>query len=232
MQKVLVYVIIALLCLVVIGLLTGGSIADLGGDDAPRMFYLVVLLLLVGSGIFAARRNWGETARNVGIWALIALAFVAVYVYRNDAQDFASRITAGLIPGRAATIIDDNGFNTVVLYQAQNGHYQADMTVNGQTIPTMVDTGASTIALSYEDAEKLGLNPETLDFSSIVNTANGPARTAYVTLPEIEIGGIKRSNIRAGIAERGKLGQSLLGMNFLGSLTSFTFSGEELRLRD
>jgi aspartyl protease family protein len=66
----------------------------------------------------------------------------------------------------------------------------------------------------------------------MVMTANGPARTAYVTLADIEIGGIKRTNVRAGIAERGKLGQSLLGMNFMETLSSVSFSGDELKLRD
>jgi aspartyl protease family protein len=96
----------------------------------------------------------------------------------------------------------------------------------------MVDTGATTIALSFEDAERLGLNPNGMDFAFTVLTANGPARTAYVTLPEIEVAGIKRTNVRAGIAERGKLSESLLGMNFLSSLSSFTISGDEMKLQD
>jgi clan AA aspartic protease (TIGR02281 family) len=151
--------------------------------------------------------------------AATSVVLSAVYVFRSDAQNFASRLTAGLIPGRAAVTTDQNGFKTAILYMGRNGHYQADATINGVSIPMMVDTGATTIALSFEDADRLGLNPDGMDFSYTVMTANGAARTAYVTLPEIEVAGIKRTNIRAGVAERGKLGESLPGMNFLSSLS-------------
>ena len=134
--------------------------------------------------------------------------------------------------GRAAVTVDRNGDRTAVLYMGQNGHYEVDATINGVSVPMMVDTGATTIALSYEDAERLGLNPAGLSFSNTVMTANGPARSAFVTLPEVEIAGIRRRNIGAGIAERCKLSGSLLGMNFLGTLRSFSFSGNEMRLQD
>ena len=71
-----------------------------------------------------------------------------------------------------------------------------------------------------------------MNFASTVMTANGPARTAYVTLPEVEVAGIRRTNVDAGVAERGKLSGSLLGMNFLSQLKSFSFSGNEMRLED
>ena len=230
MSRVLI---IAIIILVGLLLITAGfSSSRLDTDDGMHMIYYAMWAALLGSDILASQRNWGEAARNLGVWMLIAVVLSAVYVFRADAQNFASRLTAGLIPGRAAVVTDENGFKTAILYMGQNGHYQVDATVNGVTIPMMVDTGATTIALSFEDAERIGLNPDAMEFSYTVMTANGPARTAYVTLPEIEVAGIRRTNLRAGIAERGKLGGSLLGMNFLGSLSSFTISGDEMKLRD
>ncbi len=231
MSRILIAIIIVLagLLLLKLGAYNG---MGLDGDDTSRFVYYAMFAVLVGSGIFAGRRNFGEAFRNLGIWALIILGLVTAYVYRGEAQQVASRVTAGLIPGRAASVVDENGFNTVVLYKAQGGHYVADVLVDGSPISMMVDTGATTVALSYEDAERAGLNPQALDFSAIVYTANGPARSAYVTLPQISVGGIERTNVRAGIAERGKLDKSLLGMNFLGTLSSVSFSGDELRLRD
>jgi aspartyl protease family protein len=231
MQRYLIWIIVALGGLLIFKAMSWGT-SGLDGDDSMRIVYYSALVLLVGSGIFAAQRNMGEAFRNLAIWTLIILGLVTAYLYRNDVQDVASRVTAGLVPGRAATVVDENGFSTVVLYKAQNGHYQADATINGSPISMMVDTGASTIALSYEDAERVGLNPQNLDFNQMVMTANGPARTAYVTLADISIGGIQRTNVRAGVAERGKLAQSLLGMNFMETLSSVSFSGDELKLRD
>ena len=231
MSRFLVLIIVVLvgLLLLAVGLNSGTS---WDGDDTAHLVYTGMWAVLLGSGILASRRNLGEAARQLGMWALITVVLVAAYVYRQDAQSFASRMTAGLIPGRAMTSTDANGVNTVTLYRGRNGHFQAQATVNGTTIPMMVDTGASTIALTFEDAKALGLDPASLSFTAQVMTANGPALMANVTLPEIEIGGIRRSNVRAGVAEAGKLSESLLGMSFLGSLSSFSFSGEELTLKD
>jgi aspartyl protease family protein len=232
MSRILVVAIVILvgIFLMTVGLSSNASRLD--GDDAARMLYYAMWAALLGGGILASQRNFGEAARNLGLWLLIIVVLSSVYVFKDDAQNFASRLTAGLIPGRSATIIDASGRRSTILYMGQNGHYQADALINGTTIPMMIDTGATTIALSYEDADRLGLNPAGLNFTGTVMTANGPARTAYVTLPEIEIGGIRRTNMAAGVAERGKLGGSLLGMNFLSSLKSFSFSGNEMTLQD
>jgi aspartyl protease family protein len=231
LTRLLIAIIVALLIFVVIGLI-GSTELGLSDGDAESLVRYGLLAALVGSGIFVARRNLGQAARSLAIWALILLGLVTAYLYRTEAQDFASRISAGLVPGRSATFTDENGFNTVILYKARNGHYHADVGVGNRQVSMMVDTGASSIALSFEDAESLGLDPARLDFNATVMTANGPARTAYVTLPDVSIGAIRRTNVRAAIAERGKLGQSLLGMNFLETLSSFAFTGDELKLRD
>lgn len=232
MSRILIaaIVVLAVLFLITVGMQSGASRLD--GDGAMQLVYYGLLVSLIGSGILASQRNLGEAARNLGLWVLIILVLSSVFVFKDDAQNFASRLTAGLIPGRAAVITDVDGRKSAILSMGDNGHYAVDASVNGVTVPMMVDTGATTIALSYEDADRIGLNPGSLSFSSTVMTANGPARTAYVTLPEIEVAGIRRTNVEAGIAERGKLGGSLLGMNFLTQLRSFSFSGNEMTLQD
>ncbi|MNL68521.1 hypothetical protein D3C87_1932570 [compost metagenome] len=96
----------------------------------------------------------------------------------------------------------------------------------------LVDTGASSIALSYEDAMRIGIDPDSLRFSQTILTANGEARGAPVRLRQVAIGPIVRNDIRAIVAEPGRLHQSLLGMTFLGTLGSLTIQTDELRLRD
>jgi aspartyl protease family protein len=232
MSRILILAIVVLagLFLITVGFSSGGSRLD--GDDAMQVVYYGLLAALIGSGVLASQRNWGEAARNFGLWMLVIVVLSSVYVFKDDALNFASRLTAGLIPGRAAITVDAEGRKTAVLSMGQNGHYDVDATVNGVTVPMMVDTGATMIALSYEDAERLGLEPSRMNFAYTVMTANGPARTAYVILPEIEVAGIRRTNVQAGVAERGKLGGSLLGMNFLATLKSFTISGNQMTLQD
>jgi aspartyl protease family protein len=232
MQHRILIAVIIVLAAVLLFMMFQSSSRGLEGDDLGYFIRYALFAALIGSGVLASRRNLGQSVRQLGLWALITLGLVTAYVYRGDAQQIASRVTAGLIPGRATMEVDENGFNTVVLYKAQGGHYLADAMVDGSPITMMVDTGATTVAFSYEDAERAGLSPQSLNFTSVVTTANGPARSAYVTVPQISVGGIERTNVRVGVAEPGKLDRSLLGMNFLGTLSSVSFSGDELRLRD
>ena len=201
-------------------------------DDFGRLVALGAIAAMISTGIVQSRRHLGESLRQFAVWVLIILVLVAAYLYRYDLQSFGSRMTAGLIPGRAAVFTDNEGIQEVVLNKGMSGHFEASVAVNGETVRMLVDTGASTVALSYEDAEKLGLNPADLTYSQTVLTANGPARAAPVTLAEVAIGPIVRNDIRATVAEEGRLDQSLLGMTFLSTLDLLQMQTDELRLRD
>lgn len=201
-------------------------------DDFGRLVALGAIAAMISTGIVQSRRHLGESLRQFAVWVLIILVLVAGYLYRYDLQSFGNRMTAGLIPGRAAVFTDNEGIQEVVLNKGMSGHFEASVAVNGETVRMLVDTGASTVALSYEDAEKLGLNPADLTYSQTVLTANGPARAAPVTLAEVAIGPIVRNNIRATVAEEGRLDQSLLGMTFLSTLDLLQMQTDELRLRD
>ncbi|CAN7471277.1 TIGR02281 family clan AA aspartic protease [Pararhizobium sp. LjRoot238] len=201
-------------------------------DDFGRLVSLGAIGALVAAGLVRSRRNFGQSLRQFAIWVLIILALAAAYLYRNDLQSFGDRLAGGLIPGRATVFVDNEGRQEVVLHKVLNGHFETPVTINGESVQMLVDTGASTVALSYEDAEKLGLNPAGLTYTQTVLTANGTARAAPVTLAEVAIGPIVRNNIRASVAEEGKLDQSLLGMSFLSTLGFLQMQTDELRLRD
>lgn len=121
---------------------------------------------------------------------------------------------------------------TEELKAAPDGHYYARAEVNGRPIDVMVDTGASMVALTYEDAEEAGLRLRPSDFTSQVSTANGVAAVAPVTLDRVTIGRITVRNVRAAVCERGRLNKTLLGMSFLSKLDSVGISNGRLVLRD
>jgi aspartyl protease family protein len=98
------------------------------------------------------------------------------------------------------------------------GHYRAQAEINGRPVEVLVDSGASLVVLSHEDAERAGLRPRAQDYTQRVSTANGATRVAPMLLDRVSIGGISVRNVEAAIGEPGKLGQSLLGMTFLGRL--------------
>jgi aspartyl protease family protein len=209
-----------------------GTTLGLDNNDFGRIIYLLPIALVLSAGIWASRRTVSETIRNLLIWLVIILALATVYLYRNDAMDVGNRLLAGLIPGRAFVVTTSEGGQEIILHKLLNGHFEADVTVNGQKIEMLVDTGASMVALSQEDAKRVGLIPENLTYSMTVMTANGRARAAPVELGNVSIGPISRRDVAATVAEEGKLDQSLLGMSFLETLGSMQMQTDELRLRD
>lgn len=121
---------------------------------------------------------------------------------------------------------------TVHLKAGANGHFFSRIHVNGRAVDAMVDTGASIVALTYEDAVSAGVTVREPDFTHRVSTANGVARVALVTLDSVSIEDIRVHNVRAAVAERGKLTRTLLGMSFLGQLSRTEMSRGVLVLEE
>ncbi len=141
------------------------------------------------------------------------------------------RVAGGLAPGRPVTVSDEKGL-AVLIRKSLNGHFEAAGDVNGQPVNFLIDTGATSITLSHRDALSIGFTEGELNYSLIINTANGQARAAPVRLDSVAIGTVERRGLRATVAEPGRLDQSLLGMNFISSLTAFEMRRDEVILRD
>jgi aspartyl protease family protein len=199
-------------------------------DQAGSMLYLSVWGFVLAAGLLASRRRMGDMVRGLGMWVLIILALVAGYQYRYELQDFASRITVGLIPGSPLTVND--GGNSVMLERLGNGHFGARGAVNGAVVDLIVDTGASNTVLTFADARAAGFDTSSLDFSIPVQTANGLTRAAVVTADSIAIGSITRNGLRIFVSGDGALDMSLLGLNFLDTLSGYDVRGDRMILRD
>jgi len=211
----------------------GGSTFGLDNEQFGHLVKLSALGALIGSGLLvASRRRFGETLRQAALWLLIVLVLVAGYLYRDDLQDVASRMTAGLVPGRATVTSGPDGSRILVVHKGLGGHFQTDVAVDGTALRMLVDTGASAVVLSQEDAARVGIDLSGLTYSISVSTANGRARAAPVRLGEVAIGPIVRHNVRAMVTEEGRLDQSLLGMSFLETLGAIEITRDELRLKD
>ena len=95
----------------------------------------------------------------------------------------------------------------------------------------VLDTGASAVVLTQEAAKAAGLPLEVLNYSVVVDTANGKTRAAAVTLDSIGVGGVIERSVPALIAQPGQLRTSLLGMSFLNRLESWEVRGDKLIMR-
>jgi len=111
------------------------------------------------------------------------------------------------------------------------GQYSANVEIEGQRVRMLVDTGASTVVLSYEDAAAIGYLPTPADFKYPAQTANGVAHMARVKLREARLGQVALRDVDAYVAERGALGASLLGMTFLSRLSHIEAGAGRLVLR-
>lgn len=118
------------------------------------------------------------------------------------------------------------------LQAGQGGHFVTTADINNRSVEVLVDTGASTVALSYEDAERIGLRPNTLKFDVPIQTANGAGEAARVVLKEVEIDNIRISNVDGMVLQRGALRGTLLGMSFLSRLRSFSVENGRLILKN
>jgi aspartyl protease family protein len=98
------------------------------------------------------------------------------------------------------------------------GHFHTSAEINGRPVKVMVDSGASIVALTHEDASAVGLYVRNSDFTHTVSTANGMARVAPVTIDRVSIGDITVRGVPGAVMEQGKLGTTLLGMSFLNRL--------------
>lgn len=112
------------------------------------------------------------------------------------------------------------------------GHYVVKARINRSDIEVMVDTGASVVALSYEDAQTAGLRPNTLDFDVPVATANGSVKAARAKLERVEIDSVRVDNVEALVLPKGALKGTLLGMSFLSKLDSFKSEDGVLTLKN
>jgi aspartyl protease family protein len=126
--------------------------------------------------------------------------------------------------------VGDAFAGSAALQRGADGHWRAEARVNGRKIELIVDTGATLVALTQDDAKAAGIDVRKLRYDARVRTASGTARAATVTLERIQIGNVRVRDVEAMVIEGG-LSVSLLGMSFLERLEQFDVRGQTLRLR-
>ncbi len=227
------------LCLGVLGvallllLSRGGdeTIAGMSADQFGGVAFLVVVLVLVVSA-FVGRGGFGRMARYAMIWGLIVAVVAIGYTYRAEITTVAQRVFAEFAPGTPSvtTTTDTKGTEVVVERSRRSDHFIVTADINNAPIEMLIDTGATIITLTYEDARLAGIQTRGLHFNVSVATANGTARAAAVTLDSLTIGPIQQRRVVALVTEEGALDTSLLGLNFLNALSSYTVSGNQMIL--
>lgn len=187
--------------------------------DLPRLLYMVLLgAAVVGWFLAENRGNLGSTARMALVWGMIFVGIVAVYGLWDD-------IRRDVSP-RQSIVAEDR---LIEVPRSSDRHFNLTMSLNGEPIEFVVDTGATEVVLSLEDARRAGLNPDDLAFMGTARTANGTVSTAYTRIDEVAIGPVSFNNVRVAV-NGGEMSGSLLGMSFLDRFKRMEISGNRLRL--
>jgi aspartyl protease family protein len=163
----------------------------------------------------------------------IAILFAGVFV-----ASLANELSGRAADGQAADPgLDPTSRSAGVAWLTKNpdGHFYAEAMVEaqpreGSRVRFMVDTGASTIALTRADAVRVGLDVDSLAFTTRVATASGTAAAARVRLAQVTVSGVEIDDVDAIVMDGG-LSQSLLGMSYLGRLSKMETNGDALILR-
>jgi aspartyl protease family protein len=203
------------------------ALAELSRFDSASWETKTMAAALVGLiALILFRQRFSHVFESALIWVMLATLFALGYTYRFELREVADRVLAELIPGRPVT----RG-RTVEIARASGGGFSVATHVNGARVPMVLDTGASAVVLTQDAAKAAGLPLEVLNYSVSVDTANGRARAAPVTLDRLSIGDITERSVPALVAQAGQLRTSLLGMTFLNRLESWEVRGDKLMMR-
>jgi aspartyl protease family protein len=204
-----------------------GTVGPLTTHEFSSLAYMVALLVFLGGSVLVMFRHQFAKALEAALfWLAVALVLTLVYTYRFELRTVTDRVLAELVPGYTVTRT-----RTVEVLRSNTGEFPIAAKVNGARVPMVLDTGASTVVLTRDDAKAAGLPLEVLAYTVNVDTANGRTRAAPVTLDRVAVGGLVERSVQALIAQPGALKVSLLGMSFLNRLQSWEVRGDKLMLR-
>jgi len=184
---------------------------------------LILTVLVVG----IARSNIGfrTIVKWVSMWLGVAVVLLAGYSYQYELKVFAQRIFGQLVPSSAV----DNPDGSISFYASNNGHFMIDATVHSQVVHFLLDTGASRVTLTQQDAKRIGINTDALKYNVPLSTANGTSFAAPIVIDEIHVGNIVVRDVFAYVSKSG-LDTSLLGMSFLNRLTRYEVARDSIKI--
>lgn len=187
--------------------------------DYGNLAYLVLLGAVLVFWVFVQnRQSLNKTLQHGAIWGLIFVGVIAAVGLWGD-------IRQTVQPKQL--VLSEAG--RIEVPRAPDGHYYLTLDINGTPVRFVVDTGATGMVLTQEDARLVGLTEEDMIFYSEAMTANGTVRTAPVRLDDVALGPFQDRGVRAFVNE-GEMSKSLLGMEYLNRFARLEINGGRLIL--
>lgn len=183
-------------------------------------------LLILFSAIYStiSQNEVRKFCLQLAAWAAIFLVIITGYAFRFELNYAYQRVMSVLIPSYKWT----TEAGEIIIARSGDGHFYINALVNNVKIKFMVDTGASDVALTSEDAQKLGFDLTKLKYTRTYLTANGENKAAPLMLDSVIIG--KEFKNVGGHVGLGDLDISLLGMSVLERFKGFRIDKDLLIL--
>ncbi|MGA0227893.1 MAG: retropepsin-like aspartic protease family protein [Paracoccaceae bacterium] len=189
-------------------------------NDFSRLIYLSVLVVaILGSVLISRRGAYGKMFRQAGVWLLIFMGLVAIVASWQDIRQSGQTMS-----------FQQSEDGAIIIPKEIDGHFHLTLTINDRPIDFLVDTGASDIVLTREDAARVGFDPNRLDYWGMANTANGTVRLATIRLETVRLGEFIDKNIRASV-NKAPMEKSLLGMRYLSKFRAIEISNDQMILK-
>lgn len=195
---------------------------ETGMTDPYLVRAVIMLTIFGGAAAFWSRSSLMRLMKVAGLWIVILVTVSGFYLYRSD---FSERFMASVDPAGVVSTGE-----SLIVQRSRDGHYWLRATFNGVPIKLMVDTGASNIVLSPDDARAVGLRSQTLDFTGRADTANGSVPFARATITSVGVGDQTFFDVPVTV-NGAEMQGSLLGMTMLNKFASIEFRGDTLILR-
>lgn len=164
-------------------------------------FLLIILLLMTTAGAVVAYGDPDQIARaRENLWQIVG-----------------RHVSASPAPA-------------VQIARSQGGEFAFRAKINGISAPMVIDTGATSVVLTWETAKAIGLPIEMLDYNVDLETAGGHTKAARLTLDRLAVGKLIEKSVPALVVQRGQMKTNLLGMSFLDRLESWGVRADTLSL--
>jgi aspartyl protease family protein len=162
--------------------------------------------------------------------AILLATSIATYVTKHGFTLAQMRPGGAVAQASAATPTQNFGPVALEIPGDWMGQYSTPVQVEGHDLKMMVDTGATFVSLTSEDASELGIKPSPSDFTIRMQTANGISKAARTWLPRVRVGSVEVHDVEAVVMAPGASSVNLLGMSFLSKLSRFGVSNGRMRL--
>ena len=212
----------------------GWSLWD-GIEPQFRTVFMASVLILLGLALTgSAVAPDGTRHRNLIAWVSVSMAACSVAILDRDYSDWQYQDLWGAAPVEAAGARRSPGGvqltdGAIVLARQFDGHFYIDTEINGTTVNFLIDTGATGVALTLDDARRVGIRTDRLDYNIQTSTAAGLSMAAAVEIRALSLPGRTFERVPALVMSGGQ--RSLLGMSVLERFDVIEIRRDQLVLR-